>query len=104
MNNNLICQYHGEPFDKDSVKINTICVIKENDTIHEFGITVCPSCYAELCKHGKDSHDRIELPVKQLALYKIKKYLHPSMKRKKKLEDWQLFSPVHTKGKKQDYK
>jgi hypothetical protein len=104
MNNNLICEYHGEPFDKDSIRINTICVIREDDNIHEFGITVCHTCYTELCKYGKDIQGRIELPVKQIALYKVKKYLHPSLKRKKKLEDWKLFSDLHTKGKKQDYK
>ena len=104
MSNNLICEYCGIPFDKDAVKVIAICTIKEADNIHEFGITVCSPCYAELCKYGKDIQDRIELPFKQIALYKVKKYLHPSLKRKKKLEDWKLFSPVRTRGKKTDYK
>jgi len=100
----MICEYCGNPFMKDDVKLNSLCVVRNSDDIYEFGLTTCVRCFSEVCKNGKDMCDRIEFPYgKQIVLYKVKKYLYPTMNKKKKLEEWKLFSPLKTKGKKQNY-
>lgn len=99
-----VCEYCGIPFEKDDVKINTVAVVNFKDNIYEFGMTVCNCCFGQLGKMNKDIQDRIIFPKDgQVVLYKVKKYLFPSKKRKTKLEDWKLFSPLRKKGSKVDY-
>jgi hypothetical protein len=92
------------PFEKDDVRINTICVVNFKDNMYEFGLTVCSACYCRLGKFNKDIQDRIEFPKDgQVELYKIKKYRFPPAKKRTKLEEWKLFSPLRKKGSKVDY-
>lgn len=100
--NNLICEYCSLPF--RDIKINTICVVNFKDNIYEFGLTVCSACFGLLGKFNKDIQDRIEFPKDgQVELYKIKKYRFPPDTKRKKLEEWKLFSPLRKKGSKVDY-
>jgi hypothetical protein len=70
----------------------------------EFGMRVCIPCYGLLIAIGKDLQDRIKFPDdSQVVMYKVKRYVYPPKTKKKKLEDWKLFSALHRKGKKEDY-
>jgi len=102
---NNICEYCSMPFERDDVKINSMCVVNFKNNMYEFGLTVCTPCFGLLGKNNRDIQDRIEFPKDgQVVLYKVKKYKYPPNKKQKKLEDWKLFSPIRKFGKKEEYK
>jgi hypothetical protein len=80
-------------------RLNSICVVKHKDNLYEFGIKTCSPCFGVLRALPRDLQERSVFPDNtQVVLYKIKKYLYPSKKKDKKLEDWKLFSPLKTRG------
>jgi hypothetical protein len=103
--NSQVCEYCSQCVESNEPRMTSMCVVKRKDTIHEFGITTCAPCHGILKALPTDLGGKCVFPDDtQIVLYKVKKYLFPSKRLDKKLKEWQLFSPVHTKGKKQDYK
>lgn len=101
----IICEYCSQCIERNEPRMNSICIVKRKDDIHEFGITTCAPCFGLLKALDKDLLDRVVFPDdSQIVLYKVKRYLFPTKKLDKKLKDWQLFSAVRTLGKKRDYK
>lgn len=99
-----ICELCAIPISKDVPDVSVNCTTKMNDDVHQFTLCLCPMCYASIARNEKDDFDRYIFPSgKPIILYKVKRYSFPSKKKKKKLEDWKLFSPLKTRGKKVDY-
>lgn len=104
MSGNLICEWCGQPIYPDDVKIQCMCCIKNKDNMYEFCITTCSPCYGLINRNEKDLQDRVKFPDNsQVTLFKITKYSYPPIKKDKKLEEWKLFSPLRSRGKKADY-
>jgi hypothetical protein len=104
MNLACICEWCGQLVGSDEPRMNTICIVKHKDNLYEFGITSCGPCFGVLKALPRDLQDRTTFPDgTQVALYKVKKYLHPTKKKDKKIETWKLFSPLRTRGKKVEY-
>lgn len=104
MNLACICEWCGQMIGHDEPRLNSICVVKQKDNLHEFGITTCSPCFGVLKALPKDLQDRCMFPDDtQVVLYKVKKYLYPTKKRRVAMETWKLFSPLRTRGKKVEY-